>query len=131
MALRCIPLILLSILVTSCGYNTDPDLIASKMTATEVCQYVDQRLPDEYEYQAPRLRYEYSYHALSAEYVGEGFWLIIVRETTQCQQTVNDQWMPRPGTSPETKTIRYYLNENTGKLLSSLEWLNRIGGGMN
>lgn len=42
-----------------------------QMTAIEVCQYANQMLPDEYEYQIPTLRYAFSYSALSAQYLGQ------------------------------------------------------------
>lgn len=43
-----------------------------KMSAVEVCQYVNDILPDEYEYVTSVLRYTFSYSALSAQYLGPG-----------------------------------------------------------
>ncbi len=56
--------LLVSLLLVSC--EQAPEF--PKMTAPEVCQYVNQALPNEYIPYTPVIRFEYRYTALSAEY---------------------------------------------------------------
>ena len=58
-------ILLTSLLLVSC--EQAPEF--PKMTAPEVCQYVNQALPNEYIPYTPVIRYEYRYTALSAQYV--------------------------------------------------------------
>ncbi len=89
------------------------------MSATEVCQYANQALPNNYIYQTPALRYEYRYTALSAQYIGgsshKGAWEISVRETVEYQRLYEGQWtLFSRGRPAVSQTVEYIFNEVTG-----------------
>jgi len=88
------------------------------MSALEVCQYVNQALPNEYVYRTPALRYEYHYTALSTQYIGgsshKNVWEVSVRETVEYQRLYEGQWTLFSGGSPVSQTVKYILNEATG-----------------
>jgi hypothetical protein len=124
------------IFLIGCG-ESEP---TPKMTAPEVCQYVNQALPNEYEYVSSTMRYEYRYTALKAEYgeeiidkisgtsyvddlarkflrekYPEGSWRVYVEVVTEIQQLKNGQWSIYHG-AIETNTVEYVFDENTGAL---------------
>ncbi len=53
------------VMISGCQTNTE---LIPTMTASEVCQHVNQRLKNEYQYLGSTQRYELSYTALSAIY---------------------------------------------------------------
>lgn len=84
------------------------------MSATGVCQYVNQALSNKYVYRIPTLRYEYRYTALSAQYIGESAWEVSVRETVEYQRLYEGQWTLFSGsTPPVSQTVKYIFNEVT------------------
>lgn len=89
---------------------------SSEMTATEVCRYTNQVLPDEYVYLQVDQRYEYRYSALFAQRLSESTWQISVKVVTECQQLYEGQWTIYPGSSPQTSIAQYVLNEASGSL---------------
>ena len=90
------------------------------MTAPEVCQYVNQALPDEcVATRDVRLRSKIGYSALSAEYVGDGIWRVDVKATTEYQALSEGQWIPdfvsrQHEDRMEVRTEQYRFNEATG-----------------
>ncbi len=91
-----------------------------KMTAPEACQYVNQALPNEYQYVRSTARYEIRYTALSAEHLGEGIWQVSVKTTAEPQQLIEGQWV-RTGIYGGNPILiegveQYLFNETTGAL---------------
>jgi len=116
-------LVLASGLIVGCGQEVRPTPTIQPdvptISALEVCQYVNQALPNEYTYRTPALRYEYRYTALSAQYIGrnshKGAWEVSVRETVEYQRLYEGQWTLFSGGSPAvSQTVEYIFNEVTG-----------------
>jgi hypothetical protein len=106
-----------------CG-ESEPE---PKMTAPEVCQYVTQMLNNQYEYAGAESRYELSYSAEKATYIGgwlyshesearvpEGTWWVVGILTKELQQLKEGQWVSK-GTIQYHR--QYHFNENTGELI--------------
>lgn len=85
-----------------------------KMTAPEVCQYVNQALPNEYVYLSSTARYEYQYTALSAEYLGEGIWQVTVENMVEGQRLEEGQWVLGREMVQAPLVHQYQFNETTG-----------------
>jgi hypothetical protein len=120
LAIALVPLLILAFVVgvTGCG---DGEEDTPGMTAPEVCQYVNQALPDEYiAERVVLLRSEIRYAALSAEYVGDGIWQVAVKVTTEYQvlSALEGQWIAdytrQPEDPIEMRTEQYIFNEATG-----------------
>ena len=116
-------LMLASGLVVGCGQEVRPTPTIQPdvptISAMEVCQYVNQALPNNYIYRTPALRYEYRYTALSAKYIGgssyKSVWEVSVRETVEYQRLYEGQWTLFSGESPAvSQTVEYIFNEVTG-----------------
>ena len=109
-------------LVAGCGQEVRStptiQLDMPTISVLEVCQYVNQTLPNNYIYRTPALRYEYRYTALSAQYIGgsshKGVWEVSVRETVEYQRLYEGQWTLFSGGSPVSQTVEYIFNEVTG-----------------
>ena len=86
-----------------------------KMTASQVCQYVNQALPTEQISQGTRRYYEYKYAAVNARYITNGEWSVKVRVTMQIYYLSLDSnvWQPSPG-GHDTTDVLYVFNEVTG-----------------
>jgi len=101
------------IFAVGCG-ESEP---TSKMTAPEVCQYVNQALPNEYRYQSSTARYEIRYTALSAEHLGEGIWQVRVKTIAEPQRLKEGQWVFGTGMGGGIPVfVQYQFNETTGAL---------------
>lgn len=106
--------------ISGCDCSSEDDM--PKMTATEVCQYVNQALTDEYTYATPILRLEKCYTALGAQYIGKDvgdnyIWEVSVEEKGEIQLLRDGQWildLYAPG--PTTTTLEYYFNETSAAL---------------
>jgi len=112
------PLIFSSLIfAVGCGESeTEP-----KMTAPEVCQYVNQALRPEHELISLTARREVCFRALSAKHLGEGIWQVEVEKTVQYQQLKEGQWIPTQSllgiSTPEaTYSAQYLFNETTALL---------------
>ena len=116
-------LVLASGLVAGCGQEVrstptiQPDM--PTISVLEVCQYVNQALPNNYIYRTPALRYEYRYTALNAQYIGgsshKGVWEVSVRETVEYQRLYEGQWTLFSVESPAvSQSVEYIFNEVTG-----------------
>lgn len=107
-----IPFLVIGLIFTvSCG-KSEP---TPKMTAPEVCQYVNQALPDDYIYQSINMRSERHFTAQKAAYV-EGIWLVTVKIDFEPQRLVEKQWVVDTYNAPHSVLILYSFDENTGAL---------------
>jgi len=106
-----VPFIVIGLVFTIGCEEPEP---TPKMTAPEVCQYVNQALRNEYISYSPTTRYEVRYTALSAVYQLEGRWLVNVKVVSEQQKLRDGQWV---GTSAGgIVTQQYYFSETTGAL---------------
>ena len=87
-----------------------------KMTAPEVCQYVNQALPDKYVQHSYGRRYYCCYTASSATYEKEGIWLVSVEMTVEHQFLKEWMWVPNTRLRGGTYTEQYLFNEATAAL---------------
>jgi len=124
-----LPVILVPFLVISLIFTVGCEEQEStpKMTAPEVCQYVNQALPNEYQYLGSTARNELRYTSKEAEYVGgllwsnesearapEGTWLVTVKVVVEPQRLKEGQWVS--GISLPY-IVFYYFYEDTGALV--------------
>jgi hypothetical protein len=119
-----IPLLVIGQVFTLGCKESEP---TPQMTAPEVCQYVSQALSNKYEYVGAESRYELSYSAQEATYIGgmlynnesdarvpEGTWFVTGILTKESQQLIEGQWVSK-GIG---QYYRYYhFNENTAELI--------------
>jgi len=113
-----VPFLVIGLLFTvSCAGQTP------RMTAAEVCQYVNQALPNEYVYQSSTARLEFRYIVQEAvnphkekietePRLPKGTWIITVKVVVEYQMLKEGQWVGVRSTDFQTKF--YYFNENTG-----------------
>lgn len=113
-----VPLLVISLVFPLGCKESEP-----KMTAPEVCQYVNQALPNEYNYLNSTSRYEISYTAVKARYAepetlfAEGVWCVSVEVTTEPQQLINGQWVFTGASgSVDTVLAPYLFSEETGEV---------------
>lgn len=86
-----------------------------KMTAPEVCQYVNQALPVQYVGELPT-KYEYQYNAMKARHIEGGMWEVDVKVTKETQwfrRVPNGEWV-LVSSYQEEYIKQYYFSENTG-----------------
>lgn len=113
------------------GHSMGDKSVQSKMTAIQVCQYVEQKLADSYRYhqdlEYPNVRLEYSYQAVSARqitpedegmwvrntFLKVGEWLAQVQRTTQGQVLQSGKWVTR---EERVDTLQYRFDETTAAL---------------
>jgi len=90
-----------------------------EMTAPEVCQYVNQALPDEYIFQSKsRIRLDLRYAAQSAQYEGDGIWLAEVKVVVELQRIKEYGKQINPRLIGQGIIFRYYhFHESTAELV--------------
>jgi hypothetical protein len=101
----------------------------AKMTASQVCEYVNQALPNEYiSYSSPQnaklpLRYKIQYTALDSHYDSDGKWIVNVDVTAEPEMFSNGGWEEvNPaaydliGVKTLNKQLQYYFDEKTGSV---------------
>lgn len=90
---------------------------SSKMTAIEVCQYVDKRLSESYRYkysdENPNFRAELHYQSESATQIDDGVWSVQVNVAVEVQRLENGKWIV---VKSETITSQYRFDEATAIL---------------
>ena len=88
-----------------------------RMTAPEVCQYVNQALPSEYIQSDPVIRVECRYTALNAHHLGEGEWLVNINVLMEPQRLTEGKWVATPLFETKTYVAQYYFSEVTGAIM--------------
>ncbi len=94
-----------------------------KMTAPEVCQYINQALPISYESIPGHtivFRYEVQYTALNASYqTSDSRWLVNVEVVKKPQRLLDNKWADTYVLNLQTisSTQQYYFSETTGALI--------------
>jgi hypothetical protein len=124
--------IILSLLVTGIvvtGCQETPKPLESTMTAPEVCQYVNQALPNNYEYLDSTRRYD-KYPQNAQDQIRENFlpdseirrkledserttWLVFVDVTVELQRLIDGQWVFDPTIGNVTTYEEQYLFSET------------------
>jgi hypothetical protein len=100
-----------------------PKQIPPKMTASEVCQYVNQALPIDYSAipnMPASLRYEIRFTAINASYdTSNSRWLVNVNVVNTPQVLANNVWADTSarGLTPISSTQQYYFYETTGAVV--------------
>ncbi len=107
-----------------CEEKVEP---APKMTALEVCQYINLTKPNEYFYLSPTLRLETRYTTTYASYCGgllekqgsearvpEGIWLVEIKTVQERQQLEYGNWVGTQIVQTSKESFRF--DENTGIL---------------
>jgi hypothetical protein len=107
-----LPFILLLTCLVSCTEKTNNPT----MTASEVCQYVNQALPDVYTPQSSIIRFHFQYTAQSATFFyADNRWEVKVEVVKQAQKKVDNIWTDYMNAGwSATYTETYYFNESNG-----------------
>ena len=111
-----VTLSVLPIVGTSCR-QAEPSPPSFQMTAVEVCQYVNQALPNEYVTYSNRfVRYELRYTAVSARHFHEVLrvWEVSVKVIAEPQRWSDERWAADPRFEMQTYIEQYYFSEITG-----------------
>ena len=107
-----VPFLVIGLIFTVGCEEQEP---APKMTAPEVCQYVNQALPDDYVYLGSAIRSERHFTAQEAVYV-EDTWLVTVKIEFEPQQLKEGQWVFDAHRVAHSVLIIYSFDENTAAL---------------
>ena len=121
--LTCISIVLIALLVLGIGCAEK----YPKMTAPEVCQYVNQALQPQYVDSFP-VRYAYSYNAISARHIEKGSWIVEVKvgiETLVYKQQTR-QWETSPAYKAHAGILSYSFSEDIGSLTALLATYSRL-----